>query len=136
MKKKKPSKLQKQAESLSTQKEEQQMQNNQAKCLGYLISLVKIFLLAALLKVDETKLLTLIVQSSTSPYRRPKTMKSFPPSKLNQLLGSTPKAIQDLGGTSTSGLDISRESGISRDNSSVNTPKFHSSHSSNSATPP
>jgi hypothetical protein len=64
------------------------MQNNQAKCLGYLISLVKIFLLAALLKVDEKKLLTLIVQSSTSPYRKPKTIKSVTPNKLNQLFAN------------------------------------------------
>lgn len=57
-------------------KDSQQNQNNQAKCLGYLISIIKIFIQAALLTADEDKLLTLIVQSSTSPFRKPKTMKS------------------------------------------------------------
>lgn len=53
-----------------------QQQNNQARCLGYLISIVKIFIQAALLTSEEDKLLTLIVQSSTSPYRKPKNIKS------------------------------------------------------------
>lgn len=42
---------------------------DQARCLSYLISIVKIFLHAALLTVDYENLLSLVVQSSTSPFR-------------------------------------------------------------------
>ena len=42
---------------------------DQARCLGFLISILKIFLQAALLTVDQT-LLTTIMQSSTSPFKK------------------------------------------------------------------
>ena len=44
-------------------------QVDQARCLSFLISIVKIFLHAALLTVDYENLLNLVVQSSTSPFR-------------------------------------------------------------------
>jgi len=51
-------------------------QTDQTRCLSLLISIVKIFLNAALLTVDYENLLSLVVQSSTSPFRsdRKKTL--------------------------------------------------------------
>ena len=45
---------------------------DQARSLSFLISIVKIFLHAALLTVDQENLLSLVVQSSTSPFRNDK----------------------------------------------------------------
>jgi len=42
----------------------------QAQCLGHLISIIKIFLQAAILSDDEKNLLTLIASSSTSPFKK------------------------------------------------------------------
>ncbi|CDW85633.1 ubiquitin carboxyl-terminal hydrolase family protein [Stylonychia lemnae] len=138
-KKKQKGQQQKQKQSQTEQsnqekKQMQMIQNNSAKCLGYLISIIKIFIQAALLTADEEKLLTLIVQSSTSPFRKPKTIKSalssVPPNKFNQILFNA-----GSGSAAGSVKDFSINDGLSRDNSSVNTPKFHSNHSSNNTTP-
>ena len=101
-------------EQLTENKDSQQIQNNQAKCLGYLIGIIKIFIQAALLTADEDKLLTLIAQSSTSPFRKPKTIKSalqaVPSNKFTQLMFGNKQQTDSLEN--------------SRDNSSANTPKF------------
>jgi hypothetical protein len=38
--------------------------------MGFLLSIIKIFLQAALLTVDQERLLSLVAQSSTSPFRK------------------------------------------------------------------
>jgi hypothetical protein len=43
-----------------------------AKCLSFLISIIKIFLQASLLTVDQEKLNSLIFQSATSPFKMDK----------------------------------------------------------------
>ena len=50
-------------------RQQQGIQTDQARCMSFLISIVKIFLHAALLTVDYENLLNLVVQSSTSPFR-------------------------------------------------------------------
>lgn len=45
-------------------------QTTQAQCLGHLISIIKIFLQAAMLSNDKNDLLFLISQSSTSPFKK------------------------------------------------------------------
>ena len=96
-------------------------QIDQVRCLSFLISIVKIFLHAALLTVDYENLLSLVVQSSTSPFRNDRKKVSPPEDAakgkhFEQLVtqGLTDKANRSYGreaGASDSGSRTGNTSG-------------------------
>jgi hypothetical protein len=92
--------------------------------LGHLISIIKIFLQAAILSDDEKNLLTLIVSSSTSPFK-----------KQSALPGQA-HGNQSYGHENTSSNQSASGDGTHSDKetSSVNTARFGNSF--HSATPP
>ena len=91
--------------------------------MSFLISIVKIFLHAALLTVDYENLLNLVVQSSTSPFRsdRKKEPSVRGPPQLEQLVaqGLADKGVTSYGRESDAGSRAGNTSG-------TGTPKFGS----------
>lgn len=96
----------------------------QAQCLGHLISIIKIFLQAAILSDDEKNLLTLIVSSSTSPFKKQSALPGQ--AHGNQSYGHE--------NTSSNQSASGGETHSDKDTSSVNTARFGNSFTS--TTPP
>ena len=50
--------------------EESQDRNDKARCMGFLLSIIKIFMNGALLSIDQEKLLQLVMHSTTNPMQK------------------------------------------------------------------
>ena len=112
-------------------RQQQGIQTDQARCMSFLISIVKIFLHAALLTVDYENLLNLVVQSSTSPFRsdRKKEPSSRGPPQLEQLVtqGLNEKANKNVGQGVQNSYGRESDAGSRAGNTSgTGTPKFGS----------
>ena len=66
-----PQKGKKKAVKVEEQAQEQhQDRNDKARCMGFLLSIIKIFMNGALLSTDHDKLFQLIMHSSTNPMQK------------------------------------------------------------------